>query len=139
MSALTTHSALLREFSTVGGWLATRAGGHFATGYTRIDDLVESLEIVTPSGAAVTDRVPSSGAGPAPDRWWLGSEGALGVITAAWLRVHRRPTFKDGAVMAFASYADAVDATRAIASSHDTTRHSSSMESRTIGSIWRSR
>ena len=63
------------EFSTVGGWLATRAGGHFASGYTHIDDLVESIEIVTPAGVAESERVPASGAGPAPDRLWLGSEG----------------------------------------------------------------
>jgi alkyldihydroxyacetonephosphate synthase len=105
------------EFSTVGGWLATRAGGHFATGYTHIDDLVESLEVVTPSGRVVTERVPASGAGPAPDRLWLGSEGTLGVITSAWLRVHRRPTFKDAAVVSYESYVDAVAATREIAQS----------------------
>ena len=38
------------EFSTLGGWIATRAGGHFATLYTHIDDLVESVRAVTPSG-----------------------------------------------------------------------------------------
>ena len=103
------------EFSTVGGWLATRAAGHFATGHTHIDDLVESLEIVTPVGRVETERVPASGAGPAPDRLWLGSEGALGVITSAWLRVRRRPAFKEGAAVSFESYADAVNATREIA------------------------
>ncbi len=105
------------EFSTVGGWLATRAGGHFATGDTRIDDLVESIQIVTPSGVAESERVPSSGAGPAPDRLWLGSEGALGVITSAWLRVRRRPTFKLGAAASFSSYQDGVLATREIVQS----------------------
>jgi alkyldihydroxyacetonephosphate synthase len=105
------------EFSTVGGWLATRAGGHFATGYTHIDDLVESIQIVTPSGIAESERVPSSGAGPAPDRLWLGSEGALGVITSAWLRVRRRPTFRASAAASFTSYPDGVAATRQIAQS----------------------
>ena len=38
------------EFSTLGGWLATRAGGHFATVYTHIDDLCESMRVVTPTG-----------------------------------------------------------------------------------------
>jgi alkyldihydroxyacetonephosphate synthase len=105
------------EFSTVGGWLATRAGGHFATGYTHIDDLVESIQIVTPAGVAESERVPSSGAGPAPDRLWLGSEGTLGVIASAWLRVRRRPTFRAGAAASFAWYPDAVAATREIAQS----------------------
>ena len=38
------------EYSTLGGWIATRAGGHYATLYTHVDDLVESVRAVTPSG-----------------------------------------------------------------------------------------
>ncbi|MFD0431508.1 FAD-binding oxidoreductase [Streptomyces zhihengii] len=79
------------EFSTLGGWLATRAGGHFATGPTHVDDLTESLRVVTPSGAVESRRLPASGAGPSPDRLFLGSEGALGVITQAWVRLQDRP------------------------------------------------
>jgi alkyldihydroxyacetonephosphate synthase len=79
------------EFSTVGGWIATRAGGHFATLYTHIDDLVCSIRTVTPSGVWQSRRLPASGAGPNPDRFILGSEGILGVITEAWLRVQARP------------------------------------------------
>ena len=56
------------EFSTLGGWIATRSGGHFATLYTHIDDLVESLRVVTPRGVIETRRLPGSGAGPSPDR-----------------------------------------------------------------------
>src|ERR1019366_6807229 len=51
------------EFSTLGGWLATRAGGHFATVYTHIDGLCESLRVVTPSGTAESRRLPGSGPG----------------------------------------------------------------------------
>ena len=69
------------EFSTLGGWLATRAGGHFATVYTHIDDLVQSMRAVTPSGLWESRRLPGSGAGPSPDRLMLGSEGIFGVIT----------------------------------------------------------
>jgi alkyldihydroxyacetonephosphate synthase len=105
------------EFSTLGGWLATRAGGHFATLYTHIDDLVESLRVVTPAGVSESRRLPASGAGPSPDRLFLGSEGTLGVITEAWLRVQERPKWRAQATVAFASYADAVAATRAIAQS----------------------
>jgi alkyldihydroxyacetonephosphate synthase len=105
------------EFSTLGGWIATRAGGHYATGPTHIDDLVEAVEVVTPVGTARTLRVPASGAGPSPDRFWLGSEGALGVITSAWVRVTRRPSFTSAATVAFASFDDAVAATRAVAQS----------------------
>ena len=70
------------EYSTLGGWIATRSGGHFATLYTHIDDLVESLRVVTPRGLLETRRLPGSGAGPSPDRLFIGSEGILGVITA---------------------------------------------------------
>src|SRR5437868_5047270 len=69
------------EYSTLGGWIATRAGGHFATLMTHIDDLVESVRAVTPSGVWEARRLPSSGAGPSPDRMLLGSEGILGVVT----------------------------------------------------------
>ena len=82
------------EFSSLGGWIATRAGGHFATLYTHIDDLVESIRAITPVGSWESRRLPGSGAGPSPDRLLLGSEGILGVITEAWLRVRRRPRWK---------------------------------------------
>ncbi|GIJ70552.1 alkyldihydroxyacetonephosphate synthase [Virgisporangium ochraceum] len=105
------------EFSTVGGWVATRAGGHFATGPTHIDDLVQALRVVTPIGVNETLRVPASGAGPAPDRLFLGSEGILGVITAAWLRVRRRPRFTAAAAIRFEHDADGRAAARAIVQS----------------------
>jgi alkyldihydroxyacetonephosphate synthase len=75
------------EYSTLGGWIATRAGGHFATLYTHIDDLVESVRAITPTGEWESRRLPGSGAGPSPDRMMLGSEGTLGVIVDAWVRV----------------------------------------------------
>ncbi len=105
------------EFSTMGGWIATRAGGHYATGYTHIDDLVEAVRIVTPVGVAASLRVPSSGAGPSPDRLWLGSEGTLGVITEAWVRIQLRPRFVVRSAVGFAEFADAVEATREVAQS----------------------
>ena len=97
------HGLTLRHFpqsfqlSTLGGWIATRAGGHFATLYTHIDDLVESISAVTPAGDIETRRLPGSGAGPSPDRLLLGSEGILGVITEAWVRVQDRPVHKASA------------------------------------------
>ncbi|HPU14301.1 MAG TPA: FAD-binding oxidoreductase [Aeromicrobium sp.] len=105
------------EFSTLGGWLATRAGGHFATGYTHIDDLTESLRVVTGAGISQSRRLPGSGAGPSPDRLFLGSEGALGIITEAWLRLQARPVWQETSTLAFDDYASAVAATRTIAQS----------------------
>jgi len=105
------------EFSTLGGWLATRAGGHYAMLHTHIDDFVESLRVVTPSGVSESWRLPGSGAGPSPDRLFLGSEGTLGVITEAWMRTQDRPVHRAGAAVHFAAFADAVAAVRAIAQS----------------------
>ena len=82
------------EYSTLGGWIATRAGGHFATLYTHIDDLVESVRAITPRGTWESRRLPGSGAGPSPDRALIGSEGILGTIAEAWVRVRPRPEFK---------------------------------------------
>jgi alkyldihydroxyacetonephosphate synthase len=90
------------EFSTLGGWLATRSGGHYATLYTHIDDFVESLRVVTPAGVQESRRLPGSGAGPSPDRLFLGSEGALGVISEAWMRLQDRPTKRASAAVRFA-------------------------------------
>jgi len=105
------------EFSTLGGWLATRAGGHYATLHTHIDDLVESMRVVTPVGVSASWRLPGSGAGPSPDRLFLGSEGTLGVITEAWMRLQDRPRFKASASVTFGGMAAAMGAVRAIAQS----------------------
>ncbi|HJQ07296.1 MAG TPA: FAD-binding oxidoreductase [Nocardioides sp.] len=105
------------EFSTLGGWLATRAGGHFATLATHIDDLTESMRVVSPAGTGESRRLPGSGAGPSPDRMFLGSEGSLGVITEAWMRLQQRPVWQQTATVGFASYDAAVAATRAVAQS----------------------
>src|SRR5439155_9517268 len=92
------------ELSTVGGWIATRAGGHFATGPTHIDDLVEAVRAITPAGVWESRRLPGSGAGPSPDRLLLGSEGTLGVITEAWVRVQPRPEHRAGRTVRFARF-----------------------------------
>jgi alkyldihydroxyacetonephosphate synthase len=98
--ALRPHGLTLRhfpqsfEFSTLGGWIATRSGGHYATLYTHIDDFVQSLRVVTPYGVSESRRLPGSGAGPSPDRMFIGSEGSLGIITEAWMRLQDRPTFR---------------------------------------------
>lgn len=105
------------EFSTFGGWIATRAGGHYATRYTHIDDFIESVQMIAPSGELQTRRLPASGAGPSPNALVLGSEGTLGVITEAWTRVHLRPRFRSKASVHFRDFSDAVRATREVAQS----------------------
>jgi alkyldihydroxyacetonephosphate synthase len=105
------------EYSTLGGWVATRAGGHFATLETHIDDLVESVRAITPRGTWESRRLPGSGAGPSPDRLLIGSEGILGVIAEAWVRVRPRPRFKSSTSVAFEDFGVAAGAVRAIAQS----------------------
>jgi alkyldihydroxyacetonephosphate synthase len=105
------------EFSSLGGWIATRAGGHYATLYTHIDDFVESTRLVTPAGAIETRRLPASGAGPAPDRLVIGSEGTLGVITEAWVRLQDRPRFRASAAVQFKDMVTAARGVRALAQS----------------------
>ncbi|MFF3941865.1 FAD-binding oxidoreductase [Streptomyces phaeofaciens] len=105
------------EFSTLGGWLATRAGGHYATTRTHIDDFTQALGVVTPAGTTTSWQLPASGAGPSPDRLFLGSEGALGVITEAWMRLQDRPDHKASASVSFTDFHAALPAVRALAQS----------------------
>ena len=119
-SQLKPHGLTLRhfpqsfEFSTLGGWIATRAGGHFATNYTHIDDFVENVRMLTPRGAMESRRLPGSGAGPSPDRMMIGSEGTLGLITRAWMRLQDRPRFRASASVTFPGMPQAAEAVRAI-------------------------
>ena len=105
------------EFSTLGGWIVTRAGGHYATLHTHIDDFVEATRLVTPSGVMQTRRLPGSGAGPAPDRLVLGSEGTLGVLTEAWVRLQNPPRFRASASVKFSDYFTAAQCVRVLAQS----------------------
>jgi alkyldihydroxyacetonephosphate synthase len=105
------------EFSTLGGWIATRAGGHFATLYTHIDDLVESVRAITPRGDWHSRRLPGSGAGPSPDRALIGSEGILGVICESWMRVRPRPQHRSSCPVEFDGFGSAAAAVREVAQS----------------------
>ena len=105
------------QFSTLGGWIATRSGGHYATLYTHIDDFVESTRVVTPRGLIETRRLPGSGAGPSPDRMIIGSEGTLGVITSAWMRLQDRPTYQVSTSVTFRTMKEAVSSVRALTQS----------------------
>jgi alkyldihydroxyacetonephosphate synthase len=117
------HGLTLRHFpqslqlSTLGGWIATRSGGHYASLYTHIDDFVESTRTVTPAGILETRRLPGSGAGPSPDRMIIGSEGSLGIIVEAWMRLQDRPVHQASASVAFATMTKAVSAVRALSQS----------------------
>ncbi|HET9101914.1 MAG TPA: FAD-binding oxidoreductase [Solirubrobacteraceae bacterium] len=105
------------QFSTLGGWIATRAGGHFSTVETHIDDLVESIRALSPAGAWESRRLPGSGAGISPDRMLLGSEGVLGIVTEAWVRVRPRPRHRASAGVRFPDFAAGTEAVRALSQS----------------------
>ena len=111
------HFAQSFQLSTLGGWIATRSGGHFASLYTHIDDFVESTVTVTPAGVIETRRLPGSGAGPSPDRMIIGSEGVLGIIVEAWMRLQDRPRHQASASIAFDALGKAVPAVRALTQS----------------------
>lgn len=96
------------EYSTLGGWLATRSAGMQSDAYGKIEDMVVSLKMVTPSGTIVTKPVPASSAGPDLNRLMVGSEGILGVITEATMRVHKTPALKDYRGYLFKSFEDGV-------------------------------
>lgn len=122
-AALKPHGLTLRhfpqsfEYSTLGGWIATRGGGHYASLYTHIDDFVESTRTITPQGPLETRRLPGSGAGPSADRMMIGSEGTLGFITEAWMRLQDRPTFRASAAVSFPSMTKGAAAVRALSQS----------------------
>lgn len=105
------------EFSTLGGWLATRAGGHYATGPTHIDDHCHALTMVSPRGAIATHRHPASGAGPEAARFLIGSEGAFGVITEAWMRLVPKPRWRASASVTYPTFASGAEAARALVQS----------------------
>ncbi|HLD45437.1 MAG TPA: FAD-linked oxidase C-terminal domain-containing protein, partial [bacterium] len=79
------------EFSTLGGWLATRSAGQNSTKYGKIENMVQSLVIHTPKGVIETHQVPASATGPSLKHLLLGSEGIYGIITEAVLKIHPLP------------------------------------------------
>lgn len=102
------------EFSTVGGWVATRSAGQASTGYGRIDKLVQGVRLAAPAGEVVTGAGPASAAGPALRELLVGSEGTLGVITEATLRVRPAPRAKRFEMFALGGFAAATEALRAL-------------------------
>lgn len=102
------------EFSTIGGWVATRSAGQNSTGYGRIDELVLGLRCVTPAGEIVARTVPASAAGPDLRQLLIGSEGALGVITEVTVRVRPLPAIHRFEAWRFPSFSAGIAALRAM-------------------------
>ena len=100
------------EYSTVGGWVATRSAGQASTGYGRIDKLVEGLCCVAPAGQLRVPALPASAAGPALRELLVGSEGTLGVLTELTLRVRPLPQARHYEGWSFRSFEEGVEAFR---------------------------
>jgi alkyldihydroxyacetonephosphate synthase len=102
------------EYATVGGCVATRSAGQASTGYGRIDDLVVGLEAVTPAGDVSLAAVPASAAGPDLRELFVGSEGALGVLTRVTLRIRPLPAERRYEGFMVASFEEGCEALRAL-------------------------
>lgn len=100
------------EYSTVGGWIAARSAGQESTRYGSIAENVVALRVITPSGDLRTIDVPSSATGPELREIFVGSEGSLGVIVDATLRLHRRPERRRYRSYLFRNFLDGVDCCR---------------------------
>jgi len=103
------------DLSTVGGWLACRGAGQHSTRYGKIEDIVVGLDVVLADGRAITTGgAPRAAVGPDLTQLFVGSEGTLGVITSARLKLHAAPAATRRAAFAFASFAEGLDACRRI-------------------------
>ncbi|HRP69472.1 MAG TPA: FAD-binding oxidoreductase [Turneriella sp.] len=114
----TRYSPQSFHHSTLGGWIATRGAGHNATVYQKIETRVQSVEGVLANGRTFTTRpLSATSVSIDPQSYWTGSEGMLGFITAARLRVYPLPEHRAFRAFAFPTFAHALDTARHIAQS----------------------
>ncbi len=103
------------ELSTVGGWLACRSAGQYSTRYGKIEQMVVGLEVALADGRVIrTGGFPAGAVGPDLTQLFVGSEGTLGVITRAWLRLHPLPPAERRGAWAFPTFESGLDACRRI-------------------------
>ncbi len=110
------HRPQSMAISTVGGWLACRGAGQYSTRYGKIEDMVVGLRVVLADGRIVDTegRGPRAATGPSLTQVFVGSEGTLGVITSALLRVHPRPPAEGRRAYGFPTFAGGLEACRRI-------------------------
>ncbi len=96
--------------STVGGWVATRSAGQCSSAYGKIEDMTAGLELVTGAGEIVTLRRRTSTADLVP--LVVGSEGVLGIVTSATLRLHPAPAARSFGAWSFPTTRDGWEAMR---------------------------
>ncbi len=101
--------------SSLGGWLACKAAGQFSTKYGKIEDIVVAIQAVLADGSIIESKeVPRSSTGPEVERLLIGSEGTLGIITEATLKIWPYPEEREYLSFAFQSIEDALQAVRKI-------------------------
>jgi alkyldihydroxyacetonephosphate synthase len=105
------------EFSSLGGWIATRSAGQQSTGYGKIESMVLSLTVAAPAGVVCTRLAPAAATGPCLREMLVGSEGILGVITQATMRVRPLPEQRAYRGVVYHSFTAGLAAVREIAQS----------------------
>jgi len=103
------------EYSTVGGWVVTRSSGQQSLRYGRIEQMLHAARLSTPRGVIEIGGFPASSAGPDLREALMGSEGRLGLVTEATVRIRPLPTHEDFHAVFFPSWEAAVEAVRALA------------------------
>lgn len=112
------HEPQSFAISSVGGWVATRACGQLSARYGGIEDLLLGVEAVLPGGKVVSSKItPRRSAGPDVAALMLGSEGTLGVVTEAVLKVRPIPEERSDICLRFDHMSDGVVFCRALAQS----------------------
>ncbi|HVS28309.1 MAG TPA: FAD-binding oxidoreductase [Solirubrobacteraceae bacterium] len=106
------------EYASLGGYVATRSAGQASTGYGRIDELVCGVRLAAPAGELVLPPLPPSAAGPQLRQLVIGSEGALGVITAVALSVRPRPPDDRWEGWSFGSFEEGAEALCVLSQEH---------------------
>lgn len=100
------------EFSTLGGWLATRSAGEFSTKYGKIEDMAVSVTVAMPDGMLKTAEVPAHASGPELRELFVGSEGVFGIITRAVVKVNARSGLAWDGSFLFPNFEAGVEALR---------------------------
>ena len=100
------------EFSTLGGWIATRSAGQNSVGYGKVEHMTQAVRVVTPVGIIETKDIPATAAGPSLLELLIGSEGTYGVIAEATMRIHPLPAVQDYRGILFHNLEDSIAAYR---------------------------
>ena len=103
------------EYATLGGFAAARSSGQASAGYGRFDELVLALEVATPAGSLTLGRAPKTATGPDLRQLFLGSEGALGIITSLTVQVRPQPERRVYEGWRFPSFREGTEIVRRLA------------------------